>query len=451
MSDALARFQEAVGSAGLAERIPVVGEAFLARRGDDAATRALEGASLLGVARVLATSAEGARLLAARPALLERIVAAGKAPVEALRARAEHPDVAGRDRTGAAPEPDDLEEFLDQLRLLRREETLFAACLDLGDAVPFAEVSLFLSRLAESILARALAWAESASGVAPDGAGVLSVIGMGKIGGREFTYHSDLDLLFLHAGGPEAITRVSRIGQRLVAYLTTMTRAGIAYAVDTRLRPSGNQGLLVTSFDAYARYQHEDAQLWEHLVLMRARAVAGDVVRAGATLERARNVVLREAGSPWGEVARMRARVERERADEGAGLVAYKTGAGGLMDVDFLAAGARLERGAYSASPAFPGNEALLRSVASGPRIDSLLESYAFLRRLEARNRWVAGRAVESLDPRGEHAAALEALAGQGEPLAALLGRIAETRAHVRACFRAVIEAESIATLDEGS
>lgn len=443
MSSVAARFSEALGDALLAERLAVVGEPFFARRVADAAAARLEGPLLRGVARVLATSPESARLLAARPALLERVAGAASDPAGALERRA---DELARD---GAPEPADLEEMLDGLRLLRREETLFAACLDLGDAVPFPAVSTFLSRLAETVLARALARAQSLSPVSADHS--FSVVGMGKIGGREFTYQSDLDLLFLYEGGPDGIVRASRVGQRLVSYLTTMTRAGVAYPVDTRLRPSGNQGLLVTSFDAYARYQREDAQPWEHLVLMRARAVAGDVLRATEVVERARDLVLRESEPPWPEIARMRERVERERGDESDGAVAYKTGAGGLMDVDFLAAGGRLERGAATPAPALPSNSGLLRSVVSGPRVEAVLSAYDFLRRVEARNRWVSGRAVESFDPGGEGAPLVVALTAPEDGVAALMERIAETRALVRAAFRAVVHSGTIGVLAEGS
>jgi hypothetical protein len=118
------------------------------------------------------------------------------------------------------------------------------------------------------------------------------------------------------------------------------------------------------------------------------------------------------------------------------------------MDVDFLAAGGRLERGADRPAPPLPGNAALLGSVVRGPRVDALVAAYDFLRRLEARNRWVMGRAVEILEPRGDHAAALQALLSPGEPFDALLAGIAERRARVRAAFRDVVQAGTIGALE---
>ena len=120
----------------------------------------------------------------------------------------------------------------------------------------------------------------------------FAVIGMGKLAGMEFTYHSDLDLIFLTEGGAEAVHEASRIGQRLISYLATMTGAGVAYSVDTRLRPSGRQGTLVTTFSAFERYQCERAQTWEHLAMLRARPVAGATESAQATLDRVRESVL---------------------------------------------------------------------------------------------------------------------------------------------------------------
>jgi hypothetical protein len=145
----------------------------------------------------------------------------------------------------------------------------------------------------------------------------------------------------------------------------------------------------------------------------------------------------------------MRARVERERGRERDGRVAYKTGAGGLMDVDFLASGGRLERGAESQMVVpLPSNPALLASVASGPRVDGVLRAYETLRRVEARARFAAGRAVEELDPASEafpHAVAMLAPKGGREEL---LDTVGAARREIRAGFRAVVEAGSIGALE---
>jgi len=432
-----ARLREVLAGSGLAERVGLVIDPFVARRGGDAAAASLDGARLFGLASALVTNLEAARYLAHRPLLLERIAAAGP---DVLRARG--PELLA----AAAATPPDLEQALDALRLLRRDETLLAVALELGGVIGFEEFSVFLSQLAEAILAETLARAQRGL---PGGeaAGSLAVLGMGKIGGREFTVHSDLDLIFLCQGGVDAVALASRVAQRLISYLTTRTGAGVAYAVDSRLRPSGSQGVLVTTFDSFARYQCAEAQTWEHLALMRARAIAGDVASAEPALEAVQGAIVGRHLAPWSEVADMRRKIEEQRANENGGRIAFKTGAGGLMDVDFLAAGATLERGAESPRPRYPSNAALLRAAAPGPAIERLLDAYAGLRHVEACARWVAGRALDTLETETEAFPCVAALALPGEPAAALGERVSTARREIRGAFNAVVEAGSVRAL----
>jgi len=435
------RLAEALGSDRLVQRLRVAAEPFLAKRSGDAAALRLEGGTLLGVARVLATSPLAARLLANRAQLLESIADCTAQTASECLAR----------RMAALLEDEglvasDLEAFLDELRLLRRSETLFIACLQLGGLIPFSQASSFLSVLAESVVRRALFQAQARSPSAES----LSVVGMGKIGGREFTYHSDLDLIFLMPGGPEAIARASRIGQRLVAYLSTMTGAGVAYEVDARLRPSGGQGMLVASFESFAAYQEQEAQPWEHLALMRARPIAGDLPGARDVLARTCARIRAQASPPWEEAAKMRARVERERAEkhERVGRIAFKTGPGGLMDVDFLAAGALLERGDKARPPGIPSNPALLHSVVAGSSLERLLEAYSELRQIEAVSRWASGRAIEVFDPKSEAFALSAELADCPGGVAGLAARIEASRTTIRNAFGSVLARGSIAALE---
>jgi glutamate-ammonia-ligase adenylyltransferase len=272
------------------------------------------------------------------------------------------------------------------------------------------------------------------------------VIGLGKIAGREFTYHSDLDLVFLHDGGAEALAEASRVGQRLISYLTTMTGAGIAYAVDTRLRPSGRQGALVTSLESFERYQTTQAETWEHLALLRSRAIAGRIAEGQAAVDRIRGRVLEASAPPWPYLGPLRRRVHAERGRESPQATAIKTGPGGLMDLDFLAEGGVLERHP-AVFPELPGIPALLRAGHDGPGGDALLEDYAFLRLVESRARWLAGRAVEAVElapPAGPLVAELVAPGLQAEELAA---RLASARARVAAAFETVLAAGTIAAL----
>jgi glutamate-ammonia-ligase adenylyltransferase len=432
------RLADAVAGGPLAARLHAAAAPLLERRGGDAAARQLDGPVLRGLARAICTRPEWAGFLSRRPALLERLARADASEL-ARRGRELEADPGERDAS-------DLEAALDAMRLLRREETCVAACLDLGGALSFEATSVFLSQLAEAIARRALALARHAlAATAPRVA--VSAIGMGKIAGREFTYHSDLDLIFLYAGTPDEVVVASRIGQRMISYLTTLTGAGSAYAVDTRLRPSGEQGMLVTSYAAFDRYQCEEAQTWEHLAMLRARAIAGDVEPAQRVLDHVRAQVLARRRAPWPELAPLRRRVEVERARETEGSVAFKTGRGGLMDVDFLAGGALLERGARD-FPALPSIPAMLACGVRGPRVDALVEDYRFLRLLEARTRWIAGRGVEELASAGEALAEVAELVAPTLAPEALLGRVAAVRERVRGAYDEVIAAGTVAALE---
>lgn len=176
--------------------------------------------------------------------------------------------------------------------------------------------------------------------------GMMAIIALGKLGGRELTIGSDLDLLFLYrAGGEESdgkrpLTQIpyfTRLGQRYLGALTAPTAEGTLYEVDMRLRPSGNAGPLATSFDAFWKYHRESAWTWEHMALTRARIVVADdtfrediedCVRKILTAPRDSDTLLRD-------VADMRARIERDRKQVGDWDI--KNRRGGLIDIEFIA------------------------------------------------------------------------------------------------------------------
>jgi glutamate-ammonia-ligase adenylyltransferase len=223
-----------------------------------------------------------------------------------------------------------------------------------------------------------------------------------------------------------------------------MTGAGVAYSVDARLRPSGGQGMLVTSLDAFEAYQRDDAQTWEHVAMLRARPIAGDLAGTRAVLERVRAEVRGGHPCPWPELAEMRARIEAERAAP-EGALSLKTGPGGTLDVDFLAGGAMLERGSV-AMPALPSVPALLRA-ACGAAAEPLIAAYSWLRRAEASARWAAGRAVEAIasDGFGPVAELCEPGLGADD----FRSRLEAARRDVRAAYDRVIAAGSVGALGQ--
>jgi glutamate-ammonia-ligase adenylyltransferase len=433
VSELAKRFDEVLAGSPLDARGAPASSRFAEQRGGDAAARRLSPPALIGLARLVATQPELASFLANRPAWLERAAELGP---DTLAQRGA--ELAGPNAALAAL---DLEGALDALRLRRREEMALAACAHLGGIAPFETVSVYLSLLAEATTRDALELARTHLR-GPDPGDEFAVIGMGKIAGREFTYHSDLDLIFLYGGGT-AIDRASRLGQKLIAFLTTMTGAGVAYAVDTRLRPSGQQGMLVASFEGYERYQTREAATWEHLAMLRARPIAGATAAADERLRAVRAHVLPHALPPWRELAELRQRVIDERARGDDGAAAFKTGAGGLMDVDFIAGGGLLECGART-FPEQPSVRAMLAAAGADAASAALLADYQLLRRVEACTRWAAGRSLERLPA---ELTGIAELVEPGSGPEALREAVAAARRRVRDAYTRVVARGSIAAL----
>ncbi len=146
-----------------------------------------------------------------------------------------------------------------------------------------SDVQEQLSDLAEACLEAAVAVAtervREQLGPSP---GRFAVVGMGKLGGRELNYNSDLDLIFVWDASPGASGEVSpgeyftKLAQRLLSVLQMTTREGFAYRIDTRLRPSGSQGPLVSSLESFREYHRTSSHVWERQALIRARVVAGE-------------------------------------------------------------------------------------------------------------------------------------------------------------------------------
>ena len=410
---------------------------FFERRADDLETLELAEPVARGLARLLASNREFARYLSLRPLLLAQLADQG---ANGIAARSE--TLEGRAPSGW---DEDLEGFVDGLRLFRRDEMSYAACLDLAGLAPFEDVSEHLSRVAEFAVARAC----SAARDSVTGAESLrfSILGLGKLAGRELTYHSDLDLIFLYDGDTEAVQVASRLAQRFIHYLSTATGAGTVYAIDARLRPSGRQGSLVISYAGYVKYQLEQAQTWEQLALMRCRALGGDLSQGSAALVRVQSALRERRERPWADVADMRARVAAERGGQGAGRIAIKTAPGGLMDVDFLAAGAQLERGASGPSLDLPAVPRMLASVADGDGLARVLAGYRLLRRIEACVRWVVGRPVEVLETSGETLEVVAELVEPGLTGEKLLPRLDAARGAIREACERVLAAGTIAVL----
>ncbi|MDH5310666.1 MAG: bifunctional [glutamate--ammonia ligase]-adenylyl-L-tyrosine phosphorylase/[glutamate--ammonia-ligase] adenylyltransferase, partial [Gammaproteobacteria bacterium] len=265
-------------------------------------------------------------------------------------------DLEQRRRQG---EPGDSEQQIELLAQFQRAILFRLAVADFSGTLPIMKVSDRLTELAEIILDEALniAWKDTVARfgaptyvvdgrVRPAG---LGIIGYGKLGGIELSYRSDLDIVFLHDSRGESQQTdavkplensmfFGRLVRRLVHFLTTQTGSGVLYDVDTRLRPSGRSGLLVTSLEAFERYQEENAWTWEHQALLRSRPVAGSALVA-REFERIRSQTLRQRvrrDTLAVEVANMRARMRKELDRSDDARFDLKQGRGGIGDIEFL-------------------------------------------------------------------------------------------------------------------
>lgn len=306
-----------------------------------------------------------AEQIARFPLLLDELLNEGRlfSPPQALELAAEL-----RERLTRIPE-DDLEQQMEALRHFKLAHRLRVAASEITGSLPLMKVSDYLTWLAEAILEQvlALAWrhtlARHGAPRRPDGTlcdpGFV-IVGYGKVGGIELGHGSDLDLVFIHDGDPQAETDgakpidgaqfFTRLGQRIIHLITTQTNSGQLYEVDMRLRPSGAAGLLVSSLGAFSRYQENEAWTWEHQALVRARVLVGsnDV---GRQFEGVRGSVLgRERDLPKlrQEVSEMRAKMRDNLGTRttaaGKGANAFeptarfdlKQDAGGIVDIEFM-------------------------------------------------------------------------------------------------------------------
>ena len=242
------------------------------------------------------------------------------------------------------------ESFLDQARIFAQEEAFLIGVRVLSGVLDPLQAAAAYSALAETVVGATLACVEKEfrkehGRVA---GGRACVIAMGKLGSREMTAASDLDLILLYDFGSErpqsdgrrplhASVYYTRVTQRLLSALTSATRQGRLYDVDLRLRPSGRSGPVATQLRSFVEYQTKEAETWEHMALARARPIGGDTSLrddARAAIES----VLRAARDPRGvarEASEMRALIEKEKGT-GAKLD-LKLMSGGIIDIEFIA------------------------------------------------------------------------------------------------------------------
>ena len=303
-----------------------------------------------------------------------------------------------RELTGLVKASADFESRLDAIRTFRHQEFLRIAIADVAGDLELREVEAELTLLAETVLSQALriAYSEIVPQFEIPNAVKLSCIAMGRLGAGEMSYNSDLDLIFVYESGDAMSGReiAARVAQKLIAILEARTREGYAYKLDLRLRPSGNQGPLVTSLDGFREYHRQSSAVWERQALVRARVVAGDP-ELGEAVEAAREGFVFGRGLSIieiREIAQMRKRMELEIGVEGKTRLNLKQGRGGLVDVEFVAQMMALAHGHQHRSLRKRATRDLLNELEWQKLIprdeaSALRDGYEFIARLENRLR----------------------------------------------------------------
>ncbi|HEX2272499.1 MAG TPA: bifunctional [glutamine synthetase] adenylyltransferase/[glutamine synthetase]-adenylyl-L-tyrosine phosphorylase [Acidimicrobiales bacterium] len=273
------------------------------------------------------------------------------------------------------------------LERFRRREELRIAASDLLELTPPEEepvvvVGASLTTLAEACLRAALTALEPPL--------PLAVVAMGRFGGAELSYASDLDVLFVYDGSTnEDFAMAEKTAEAVLAFLSGQTPANRVYPVDADLRPEGKDGPLARSLEGYRSYYERWAQVWERQALLRARPVAGDAEVGGRFLELVKPHVWRDPfpEDDVREIRRMKARIERERIPAGEDPQFHlKLGRGSLSDIEFTAQLLQLRHRvpATGTMAALGALEAAGALTTEDRRV--LGEAYRFCER--TRNRW---------------------------------------------------------------
>ena len=355
-------------------------------------------------------------------------------------------------------EAEDEESALDTLRHFKNTEMLRIAINDIDGQLDIINVTTQLANLADAVLhsatTMALRLVEQRYGKAETAE--LVTLGMGKFGGGEMNYSSDLDLIFVYTGegmtvGERSVSLPEFFGklvQRIISTLTLSTREGQAYPIDARLRPSGNAGPLVTSLESFENYHRSKAAVWERQALIKARPIVGSAGTAKRIQQILDQAIYERplSDSDVAEILRVRKRMELEIDPETNDRFNIKTGMGGIVDIEFFVQLSQLQNGGEYHSLRTPNTFLALGELMELHLIDSsdyqiLREGYLFLRRVENRMR-ILQDSAKSMLPKNPLLAEKLALSmnyprGQvrGEAGQALLADFTATRENVRKVY----------------
>lgn len=344
--------------------------------------------------------------LTGHPELVDRLLFARGAPTpETARAA-----IAEELATPHEHDDDPADSLVGALRRAKGRVTMEVGLAELSGELGSREAQRVLTALAEETLERALRTALEERGLR----GGLVVVGMGKLGGSEIGYGSDLDIFFVYSDtdDDDLAEKYVRTAQRVLRLVSVPHGAGPGYELDTRLRPSGSQGLLVVSLEAFRKYHADragrdpEAADWERQALLRARVVAGEAPLGADVMVVATHAAYERGAPSAGKMHELRLRMEREigreRRGEGRARIDLKVGYGGIADVEFAVQFLQMSNG-HEPDVRTPETEAALLALEGKGAIDAhtaaiLGDGYRALRRLEQALRISTGTGATVLE-----------------------------------------------------
>ena len=348
------------------------------------------------------------------------------------------------------------EDFLDAIRVFTQEEIFLVGLRLLSGMIDPRDAGLAYTALASSAVRATYARVEAdfAREYGRIASGRVAVLAMGKLGSREMTAASDLDLIMLYdfdadraeSDGPRTLHAVqyyTRLTQRLITALTAATRRGRLYEVDMRLRPSGNKGPVATQVQAFRDYQEKEAETWERMALTRGRFIAGDA-SLGRDVEDEIIRILsqpRKADILRRDVFDMRGLIAQEKGDGNPWDL--KLAAGGIIDVEFIAQYLLLRYAAEAPDMIAVATEAIIaragqKGFLSEEDAETLVEAHNLYANVTQMLRLTLDSSVDPTSA-GEGVRRRIATSANVPDFKRLERELAQTRARVRAIFNALL------------
>jgi glutamate-ammonia-ligase adenylyltransferase len=349
------------------------------------------------------------------------------------------------------------EEFLDRLRLFGQESLFLIGTRILSGTVSAQQASTAFADVAEGIVhtVHALATDRFAAQHGEIKGQETAILAMGRLGGREMTASSDLDLILLYDFDPDepdsngerplhGAQYFARFTQRLISAFTTRTNYGVLYEVDMRLRPSGRAGPVASHVESFAQYQEREAWTWEHMALTRARVISSSAAFRARIEQIIRQVLTRprSAGAVANDVKEMRRAVALEKGDKDVWDLKYA--AGGMVDIDFMAQYLQL---VHAAEKPDILDVSTLHVLDNAARLGVLPSASAEILRTAAHlyhdlTQILRLCVIDRFKPEtaGEDLLRVMARAGDAPDFSSLEARVKETQSEVRRVFRSLVE-----------